>query len=142
MSFVEWSDTYQTGVPDIDREHKQLFSIINDLHDRVSSGSDGASIKATIAALVDYVNYHFAREEALLETCGYAHIIDHIENHRKLQGDIVSYSKSYSDNPETFDIDDFMRFLANWLKGHILETDMEYVPSIRKFISLTVDAPE
>ncbi len=141
MAIIEWTDRYKTGVPDIDREHRELFSLINDLHDRVQSGSAETAIIATIDALIEYVHYHFAREEALLETCHYPEIENHIQRHRKLQTQIETYRKFYVEEPGNFQIDDFMGFLANWLEGHILETDMAYVPSVRTFVDTVFDPP-
>lgn len=139
MSLIEWSDNYKTGIPDIDKEHRHLFALINDLHDRVSSGSTDTAIKATIDALVDYVDYHFTREEALLDACTYPGAKDHKRQHRKLQKKIEGYKKTYIEGPIDFDFEEFMGFLVYWLEGHILATDMDYVPSVQSFVGLISD---
>jgi len=138
MPVLVWSDDYKTGIPDIDKEHKVLFTLINDLSERVDSGSTETAIRATISALVDYVDYHFAREEGLMVTCFYHDLENHIAGHRKMQGQIESYRNSFDRDPENFDIADFMGFLTYWLKGHILQCDMAYVPSVQKYVSSVV----
>ena len=134
MVCVEWSDLYNTGIPDIDDEHRGLFALINDLYDKIEGGTAEASIVVTINALADYVNYHFDREEALMETCKYDDLENHIAGHRKLQSQIQSYKQSYERDPKSFDMTDFMAFLTFWLKGHILESDMAYVPCVQRRI--------
>jgi len=132
MPCVKWSDEYSTGIPDIDREHRGLFALINDLYDKVEAGSAETSVKATIEALVDYVNYHFDKEEILMTACKYADLDNHVAGHRRLQNQLQAYERSYSQDPEKFDMADFMSFLIYWLKVHILEADMAYVPHVQR----------
>ncbi len=139
MPFIEWSDSYNTGIPDIDKEHQMLFALINDLYDRVETGSAEESVKATIEALVDYVSYHFAREEGLLSVCNYPDLENHMATHRKLQNQLETYRQSYEHHPEAFDMKDFMGFLIHWLQDHILQTDMAYTPCVRRRVESIVD---
>ena len=134
MACVEWSDDYNTGIPDIDKEHQGLFALINDLHGKVEDGSGEASLKSTIEALTDYVDYHFDREEILMKASDYEDLESHIAGHRKLQSQLEAYKQSFERNPERFDMADFMAFLGFWLKNHILLSDMEYVPQVQRHV--------
>ncbi|MFQ5764620.1 MAG: bacteriohemerythrin [Rhodospirillales bacterium] len=131
MPIVEWSDKYNTGIPDIDKEHRSLFALINDLYDKVEAGSAEISIKATFEALADYVNYHFAREESLMAACHYNDLENHKAEHRKLKSRVENYKQSYERDPQSFDMADFMEFLTHWLQGHILRSDMAYIPYVQ-----------
>jgi len=135
MAFVKWSPEYETGNRDIDQDHRGLFALINDLDDKVSEGVSEASIKATIEALINYVDYHFEREETLMAACGYAELDAHKAVHRQLASQVAFYKDSYDRGPEVFDMDDFMTFLAQWLSDHILLADMDYVPVIKGTVS-------
>ncbi len=132
MSFIDWSENYNTGIPDIDKDHLGLFALINDLHDKVELGSAEASIKVTIEALGDYVYYHFEREEALMKACDYADIENHKAGHRKLQSQVESFRVSYERDPASFNMTDFVAFLTFWIKNHILQSDMAYVPDVSR----------
>jgi hemerythrin len=138
---IEWSDDYLTGVPAIDGEHRALFALINDLHDKAFEGFSEKSVKGTIAALVDYVDYHFKGEEGIMETCDYDDIENHKAGHRKLQRQLETYRLSYQDDPGSFDMADFLDFLTYWLKDHILQTDMAYVPYVHGFVDKLVENP-
>ena len=131
VPFVEWSDDYNTGIPVIDKEHQGLFALINDLYDKVGAGSAETSVQATVEALVDYVNYHFDHEEALMEACHYHDIVSHKAGHRKLQSQVEAFRASYERDPAAFDMTDFMAFLAFWIENHILQSDMAYVPFVQ-----------
>lgn len=141
MPFIEWSDNYLTGIPDIDKEHRGLFALINDLYDKVKAGSAETSVKATIEALVVYVNFHFAREEGLMDACGYPDRESHKAEHRKLQSQMEAFSRSYENHPQSFDLADFMGFLTYWLKGHILQSDMAYIPYVEGRVESIVSHP-
>jgi len=139
VAIVEWSDDFNTGVPDIDMEHRQLFALINDFHDKFLNGSADTAIKAAIDALVGYVDYHFTREEALLDACRYQGTEDHKRQHRELREQIEWYRKSYIEAPAEFDFKDFVNFLVYWVESHITVTDMGYVPSVQSFVGLVSD---
>ncbi|MDA1089831.1 MAG: bacteriohemerythrin [Proteobacteria bacterium] len=131
MSFIKWSADYETGHPDIDRDHQGIFALINDLNDKVREGVSEGSITVTIEALIDYVNIHFEREETLMEACGYEELHAHKAVHRQLSDRVMFYKDSYDRGPEVFDMEDFMLFLGGWLTNHIVVADMDYVPVVR-----------
>lgn len=135
MTFIMWSADYETGNHDIDQDHRGLFALINDLHDKAKDGVPEESIGVTIEALVDYVNIHFEREEILMSACGYAGLENHKAAHRKLALRIRFHKDCFDRHPESFDKEDFMSFLAEWLSNHILVKDMDYVPDIKGTVS-------
>ena len=54
MALLEWKDDYSVNVQKIDREHQQLFSMINALHEAIVAG-EGSKVGAPI--LEDLVEY-------------------------------------------------------------------------------------
>ena len=134
MPFVERSNNYATGIPRIDKDHRSLFMLINNLHDKAAQGFPDESVKATIDALVDYVEYHFTNEEDIMDRCGYDDIESHKAGHRNLQRLLESYRLSYLDDPKLFDVAGFVEFLKQWLQSHILTSDMAYIPYVQGLI--------
>jgi hemerythrin len=132
VALLEWSDDYNTGIPAIDRDHKGLFALVNDLYEKVEEGFGTVSVEVSIEALVDYVNIHFAREEGLMKSAGYTDLQPHIATHRKLQREVEAFQILFDKDQENFDMTEFIGFLSRWLKGHILETDMDYVSDLQR----------
>lgn len=141
MAYIEWSEDYNTGIFDIDKEHRRLFALINDIYDKAEVGSAEPSVKATIEALVEYVIYHFAREESLMDACGYHDTESHKAEHRKLQSQVEAYRHAYERNPESFDMAEFIEFLTCWIQGHILQSDMAYIPYVQRRVESIVAYP-
>lgn len=138
MSVAKWSNAYRTGVAEIDSEHQHLFALIKSVSENCKGGRH-AGLTAAFKELVDYVDYHFRREEALMAECNYSGRGIHIEEHHKLEQLVQSFKEDYESNPSGFDAGPFVEFLSDWLTHHILAVDMSYVPCIGRRIDSVVD---
>ena len=141
MTRFEWSDDYNTGIPDIDKDHHSLFALINDLNEKFETGCAEVSVHTTIQALVDYVGYHFEREEGLMDACDYPYRENHKVGHRKLQLRLEAFMHAHESNSKSFDMENFMEFLNHWIQHHILHSDMAYVPYVQSLVAKTVSHP-
>lgn len=124
--FLPWSDAYRTGFADIDSDHQRLFHLVNRLHAMVESRADNEDIGEAFAALNDYIEEHFEREEQFLRRNGYPDLKDHQYEHIALCWKIRDLEREFHASPKYFEFDDFLRFMEEWLIDHILERDMSY----------------
>ena len=126
MSFALWSSSYETGHPELDEQHKQLFGMVNELHEAMSHGHGREVLGPVLNNLVAYTLEHFATEEALMGSTGYPNLDRHQEKHAALTGQVyelqLRFSAGYLTLPSTL-----ARFLAGWLKQHIREEDMAFI---------------
>ena len=132
MARLEWSPKYLTGIDAIDSDHQGLFRAINDLHDRLAGASEAKDVEDTLNMLVDYVDAHFAREEALMQAADYPDVVEHTSTHRRISRQVHDYQTACEENGRIIDVDAFLDFLGNWLKGHIAMTDTDYIPYVKK----------
>lgn len=132
MAFLQWSKRYVTGIDAIDADHKRLFRTINELHDKLGGEAGLREIESTLDMLVDYVDSHFRREEELMQSCGYPDLVEHTGIHRRISHQVHDYQTAFEENGEIVDIDGFLDFLGNWLKGHIAISDADYIPYVKK----------
>ncbi len=132
MAFMEWSREFETGVEHIDNDHQTLFAFVNDLHDKYVEGEGDAAIEATLAGLVNYVNVHFAREEAYMKELNYPDLAIHRKMHGSLADQVLEMRTQFRDDPAQVDCAELLAFLKNWLTNHILLTDMDYVEHARR----------
>jgi methyl-accepting chemotaxis protein/hemerythrin len=69
--------------------------------------------------------YHFDTEEKLFHKHGYPATAEHIQEHRKFVENVLAFEKDLQQGKVTVTMD-VMRFLKNWLTGHIKGTDKKY----------------
>jgi len=130
--FMEWRDSYLTGIRAIDLDHQKLFKAVNDLYDAYAIGDADSHFAGLFEMLSNYVDTHFAREEELMRGLGYPGLEAHLVSHQELATTVREYAKLYRDDPGAVSRKEVLRFLGDWLSEHILKADMDYVPYIKR----------
>jgi hemerythrin len=125
MALMSWMDTYTVSVPQFDAQHKQLFALINRLHDAMAKGHANDVMAKTLDELILYTKSHFQAEEKLLESKGYPDLAAHKAQHEKFTSQVVQFQEDFISGKLTVTIQ-LMNFLRDWLIHHILETDKQY----------------
>jgi hemerythrin len=113
------------GVETLDADHKELIRLINRLADD-DVRRNHTSLGEVVNKLMDYVAYHFEREEVFLSEKGYPALEHHAELHEgmnKYVGDLIRSRRAAFQGPPGKEIHDY---LAEWLRNHILIEDMKY----------------
>ena len=131
MSFFPWSEAYSVHLRVIDNDHKDLVDTVNALHDAISDGATRGRIGHIIGNLAQYVDEHFAREEALMESYDYPDVAKHKRIHRHLTRTVYAIRIVFGSKPGNIDPVKLLGFLRDWLVHHILEEDMKYAPFLR-----------
>lgn len=128
MPLIQWTSDFSVGVESIDIDHKLLVSLINQLDDAIKSGEPRETITRVLNALLDYTSYHFGREEALMEACGYPDLDAHIRTHNTLKAQVTEIRNRYLRHPDSIHDREVLAFLQNWLTAHIMGRDKLYSP--------------
>jgi len=131
MALIEWSETYRSGHSRIDAQHRNLFDLLNRLHDRIMAGSGGAGVEETLNELTEYVQEHFRDEESLMIEAGYPATHEHRDLHEKLVGKVDEFRRSRNTSNPITPLD-LVRFLSAWIQYHILLEDLKLVRWLEK----------
>lgn len=123
MGLFTWDEKYSIRNEELDRHHKHLFNLINQLHDICSTTRDVDSLKVVIDELAQYTNYHFSEEEKYMRSKGYKNVEAHISNHEIFREKIIQLQQEGSRNMVV--ARELMIFLGTWLLDHVLEEDIE-----------------
>lgn len=125
MDTLEWQESWSVGNADLDNDHKRLIAIIRSMGQYRTQASD---LGRLAYELENYTKYHFAREEAMMETAGVPGLDAHKKQHRAFVEWLSAVRKSFSGTHEARSllIDDVEAYLRTWLTDHILKTDMTY----------------
>jgi hemerythrin len=131
QDLVVWDDKYATGIQLVDSQHKELFSLTNELF-RACMGMEQSLndvFKETMGRMVEYVRFHFGAEQELLQRIKYPDYQEHKRQHDTMVRNILEAVKGYAEGKK-FIPNQFVRTLRDWILSHIAYTDMLYVSYI------------
>jgi len=127
---VIWDEKYATGIQLIDSQHKELFSLTNELFHACLSGVFLEDVfKETMERMVNYVRFHFGAEQALLQRIQYPDYQEHKKQHDTLVLQILAAVKEYNEGKKLVP-NQFVRTLRDWILGHIAHYDKLYASYI------------
>ena len=130
-TLIVWSDKYSVGCEKIDKQHKKLVDLINQLYNDYVQRKSKEEIAKVLKELVDYTVYHFNDEINMLEQFGYDK--DKLEQHKEAHNYFVEklniFQKRYELGDEYMTLD-LLNFLRDWLLSHILKIDQQYSESV------------
>ena len=127
MAFLDWSDSYNVGIDQIDRQHKKIVSFLNELYAAMQDGKGNDVLGKVLSDLVVYTKTHFATEEKLMERHNYPDFQNHKNVHEKMAAKVLDLNQQFRDGVVTSPIQ-ITNFLKKWLTSHINDTDKKYGP--------------
>lgn len=119
MVLIEWRKDFETGISDIDYEHKELVDIINNLHAHVESGVDPGRTKAFLGEVFARIAAHFALEESIMRKYAYDEYEAHKAEHEKLLDDI----RDIMDGAATEYANSLSSVVRDWFVNHFKSKD-------------------
>ena len=130
MSYLEWEEKFSVNDPVMDQHHRQMFGILNNLHDSVKRGIGPEIVASTLRELDSYTKKHFKEEEAFLSSINYPKLEEHKSYHKQFSALLNQHMLEVEDGYATFVAPKLMNDCVTWLHRHILETDSEYADFI------------
>lgn len=125
MSLFLWKKSYETGIAEVDDQHRQLVGIINKLSDAMMEQKGYMTVPRILEELADYVQLHFTTEEWIMGNSGYPALEEHKKEHLKLTDSLLQFRKEFSQDHKVKP-SEVLNFLCVWLKEHILVNDKEF----------------
>lgn len=122
----EFKEEFLTGIEQIDKEHKKLFAIAEELYqlkheEFIPDKYD--NIRAILIELKAYTMTHFDHEEAYMESIGYKRMFTQKVQHDQLREVINSWNLDAIDENQDDAIDEMLQTVTDWLVNHILNQD-------------------
>lgn len=127
---LEWNESLDIGIDEINRQHKTLLHLINELYHLLNHNYGSASIKRVVQGLIDYTANHFTYEETLFEQIDYSQTQQHKDKHQKLVSEVLDFQKRVERGEDIGD--ELMGFLKAWLTNHIMREDQAYADEFKK----------
>jgi len=88
MALIEWRKEFETGIADVDHEHKELVDLINQLHAQMHEQADVDTVRRFLGEVFARISAHFALEETVMRKHRYDEYEAHKAEHEALLDEI------------------------------------------------------
>lgn len=130
MPLMQWDESLDIGVPDMNDDHRDILAAMNRIYD--ANGKGGHEINKLVQELADVCVRHFRDEEAYMERIGYPDLATHRMLHQRLLTRYGEHARQIREAGGVVDRD-FLQFLSFWLTSHIKGVDVKYGNHATKF---------
>lgn len=131
MELITWNKNFETGHPIVDGQHKNLFTMINNLHTSIEAGHPNLVLMETMEKLSAYVETHFNTEEELMIHNSYENYDEHKREHENLKEQALKLIKLFG--MQKVDLTaTISQFLSSWLTHHISEVDIKMIKWLKE----------
>ncbi len=126
MGHFQWTKELSVHIEEIDNQHKEFFSIINELNESIKTEKKEDDILGTILSqLIEYAIIHFTTEERLMKKYGYYDLANHKKEHDGFKKHILELKNKFNTD-QSVSAATVAKFSKEWLTKHIKMTDMKY----------------
>lgn len=130
---IELTSDLLTGFPTIDQQHRELVEWTNALQQERANGGRAANVREAIRFLAEYVEYHFAEEEAAMATTGYAEGPAHAKGHRWFTSQLKEMRRELVASQDAAKAALRLHFLmSDWFVQHIRQADRRLAAWLRE----------
>jgi len=148
MGPPRFSPELRFGSPDLDREHQELFDLVDRLNAAIQVGLPSNEIALGLATLAEAAQAHFQSEEILLLASGSAQYQPHKLDHDRMLVEIRRVRERVASG-HTLPSELLAFFVQSWLTHHISKFDLEMAafqkpqpPSEADFTTGRADVPK
>ena len=113
MQFLEWKETYNIGVKEIDIQHRGLFDLISKLSKTKHLYHNDKFFFATLNTLMKYAEIHFSTEERYMREAQYPKLAEHKQEHTEFIVEVIKLLQAIE--KKELDIHQkILNFLKDW----------------------------
>jgi len=135
------SPSLATGIPEIDRQHRELLVQIAELGEAARTG-DLALAEDVLSYLERYAAEHFATEQRFMLAFGYPDLDAHGSLHMAFASELARRKAEYAEHRSTSTLlADLGQWMDRWFREHVLVEDADMARFIRGHAGATASAP-
>lgn len=130
---MTWRDSFALGIPQIDKQHKELCDQIDKLFEAGSKGKGADEVLKTLSFLESYTIKHFADEEKLQLQIKYPNFQQHKAKHTEFINKIAKMKKEATTSGVNITmVISLNQMISTWLIEHIKAADADYAKYYNK----------
>jgi hemerythrin len=122
---LQWKESYESGVKEVDEQHQKLFKMVNDFEELVLAKKAEQRFEDALKFLGNYVTVHFSCEESCMAQMKCSAAAQNKKAHAEFLNVFQSFvgrfkSEGYSDALAN----ELLRTVQKWLIQHICGVDV------------------
>ncbi len=124
----EWDPSrFSVFVRGIDRQHQYLVAVLNMAYLGLVGGQGRRALEEVVDRMVEYTKFHFRSEEVLFDRFHYPEdrAERHRREHRQFTLKALEFREKFMQGEAELTLD-VLRYLAQWLQGHIGGSDRAF----------------
>ena len=130
---IEWSNELNTGIEEIDKQHRELFARFNSLLEAYSAGKGKDEIIGFHDFLTSYVQEHFKSEEEMMLRHSYPGYDEQLIEHESFRTQLSEIRQNLmATKIENNDLISIGDCVADWLIDHIHKKDRLFGEFLRQ----------
>ena len=131
MKLFELTADMQTGIEEIDNQHRKLLTWANFITFDDADATD-QKVSEALGNLQDYVIYHFRTEEEAMDKYGYDNVDKHKKQHQRLMNEVADlFRRSQGKEAAGGALAELQYMFTDWIKLHIMEWDQPFAAFLK-----------
>jgi hemerythrin-like metal-binding protein len=135
MGRFKWTSAHSVYLPEIDAEHRALFSLGAELQKGLDTGTELSDLRPTLVNLMASAEAHFKHEERIMKAAHYNAYAWHKKQHDAVRWRVRRLVKRI-DAGQPVAAAELLEFLSDWLKTHTQVSDRmmgAYIRNVLRF---------
>jgi len=133
---MKWDNSFAIGIETIDNQHKKIFEHLLAIENAVAKRDPWHIVRFFVAQLAEYVKFHLAVEEALLEIVCFPERTEHCDAHARLMEKIDELEDQLQKKAAA---ESLVGFFELWFVRHVLSADREYATYVKEEFPALLD---
>ncbi len=132
----DWDKSMETGLEDVDTQHKQLFKLGRDVEQLLRIRCIGVTDKQLldiVCGLRDFTAYHFYVEERMMDEMCYPRITEHKKFHKKCSDFITGLNMPKLKAEPEKELKLIRDEVQGWIMNHVLNEDCKMTTAYQKY---------
>ena len=135
MGRFKWTSAHSVYLPEIDAEHRAIFSLGEELQKGLDKGTELSDLRPTLANLMATAEAHFKHEERIMKAAHYNAYAWHKKQHDAVRWRVRRLVKRI-DAGQPVAAEELLEFLSDWLRSHTQVADRmmgAYIRNVLRF---------
>jgi hemerythrin len=135
MGRFKWTSAHSVYLPEIDAEHRAIFSLGDELQKGLETGTELSDLRPTLVNLMATAEAHFKHEERIMKAAHYNAYAWHKKQHDAVRWRVRRLVKRI-DAGQPVAAAELLEFLSDWLKTHTQVSDRmmgAYIRNVLRF---------